>query len=33
MSDNEIAQAASMKPFNEIGASLCIDADNLVAYG
>ena len=33
MSDIEIAQAATMKPVTEIGASLGIDADNLEAYG
>ena len=33
MSDIEIAQAATMKPINDIGASLGIDAENLEAYG
>ncbi|MTA80269.1 MAG: formate--tetrahydrofolate ligase, partial [Actinobacteria bacterium] len=33
MSDIEIAQAATMKPVNEIGASLGIDVENLEAYG
>ena len=33
MSDIEIAQAATMKPINEIGASLGIDVENLEAYG
>ena len=33
MSDIEIAQAATMKPVTEIGASLGIDAENLEAYG
>jgi len=33
MSDIEIAQAATLKPVTEIGASLGIDADNLEAYG
>ncbi|MCX6439402.1 MAG: formate--tetrahydrofolate ligase [Actinobacteria bacterium] len=33
MSDIEIAQAATMKPVTEIGASLGIDADYLEAYG
>ena len=33
MSDIEIAQAAIMKPINDIGASLGIDVENLEAYG
>ena len=33
MSDIEIAQAATMKPINDIGAALGIDAENLEAYG
>lgn len=33
MSDIEIAQAATMKPINDIGASLGIDVENLEAYG
>ena len=33
MSDIEIAQAATMKPVPEIGASLGIAADNLEGYG
>ena len=33
MSDIEIAQAATMKPINEIGAALGIDSENLEAYG
>lgn len=33
MSDIEIAQAATMKPINEIGASLGIDEEYLEAYG
>ena len=33
MSDIEIAQAATMKPVNEIGASLGIDVKHLEAYG
>ena len=33
MSDIEIAQAATMKPVNEIGASLGIDVEHLEAYG
>jgi len=33
MSDIEIAQAATMKPINEIGASLGIDVEHLEAYG
>ena len=33
MSDIEIAQAATMKPINEIGAALGIDVENLEAYG
>ena len=33
MSDIEIAQAATMMPINEIGASLGIDVENLEAYG
>ncbi len=33
MSDIEIAQAATMKPINDIGAALGIDVENLEAYG
>ena len=33
MSDIEIAQAATMKPINDIGASLGIDVEHLEAYG
>ena len=33
MSDIEIAQAATMKPINEIGAALGIDRSNLEPYG
>lgn len=33
MSDIEIAQAATMKPITEIGASLGIDVENLEVYG
>ena len=33
MSDIEIAQAATMKPINDIGASLGIDVENLEAFG
>lgn len=33
MSDIEIAQAATMKPINEIGAALGIDPSNLEPYG
>ena len=33
MSDIEIAQAATIKPINDIGASLGIDVENLEAYG
>ena len=33
MSDIEIAQAATMKPINDIGASLVIDVEHLEAYG
>ena len=33
MSDIDIAQAATMKPINEIGAALGIDVENLEAYG
>ena len=33
MSDIEIAQAATMKPVNDIGASLGIDVEHLEAYG
>ena len=33
MSDIEIAQAATMKPINDIGTALGIDVENLEAYG
>jgi formate--tetrahydrofolate ligase len=33
VSDIEIAQAATMKPINEIGAALGIDPSNLEPYG
>ena len=33
MSDIDIAQAATMKPINEIAAILGIDGENLEAYG